>query len=155
MKISSLIIGAVITLLIILPPLYLSRYSRKKKKIARKKFTSYCNSNGLQISNEDHFDQLWIGFDLNSGKIVFMKNPENPVLKGIIDLSEIVDVKLIKQMNKAKGSIEKLELIITMKQSDAFSIPIYNSQENDPLDAISFSENAKKWEKKLLGLISK
>lgn len=83
---SSIILGVVITILILLPTIYLASAGKRKLKKNLLKFIDSLSSKGINISDYEQIGQYIIGIDKDNGVLVYRKGENDPE---IFDLKNV------------------------------------------------------------------
>jgi len=149
MEFSSTLVGIIITLLMIVPVVFLIISTSSKNKKVKKSVTQLSLSKGINLKNIEVIGNCVIGVDEVSKKLVFtsIKN-----LSGDFKIINMADVKdcRAKSTQQTEKTLDWVGLELVEK-TGRFEIPFYNEHDENELssDAFVCLQHAKRWENTL------
>jgi hypothetical protein len=162
MESQSTIIGVIITLIVLLPLIYIQTSQKSKKKASKKAFLNDALKNNLNVSDSDFWGTYYaIAIDETANKLIYSKIIGTEHNLTIIDLNKIDSCEIVKTnrafKNKTTSKIEtdKIDLVITSKSSGKSKdvLEFYNVDVNIEMSTeIALLE---KWEAKIKNCIQK
>ncbi len=112
---ANIILSIVITLIIVVPVIYLATAGKRKQKKTLCKFKDYAQSHALKLEECDCCERLIIGVDCGAKKLIFKQNSEDAQ---IVDICEIKTCTTKTSSEIVDGDyIDKLEMDIQYKDS--------------------------------------
>lgn len=159
MDLGTMIIGAILLAICIIPFIIIRINRKKKEKQLIQNLNALANEINCQITRHEIFRDLIIGMDEETKTLFFIKNDEDKFACQYIKLKEIQKCSILKtntEMNADFGNgsiIEKLELSLTYKgipQSEIL-LQFYNRDQNNQL--MGEIELIEKWNKSINELI--
>lgn len=146
MQLSAIHIGIIVTIVMLLPIVYLIINASGKDKKVKKAIIQLAQNAGADIKSLDIIGNCIIGLDANSKKLVYSTKKNTAADFKVIDITEVKDfrAKSIRQTDKTLDWVG-LEIVETTGKSE---IPFYNEHDENELatDAFVCLQNAKRWE---------
>jgi hypothetical protein len=146
MEFSATLVGIIITLLMLVPVIYLIMSATGKDKKVMKTVMQLSQTNGIQLKNIDVIGNCVIGVDEVSKKLVYTSKRNPSADFKIVNMEDVKDcrAKSIKQTEKTLDWVG-LELV---EKTGKREIPFYNEHDENELskDAFVCLQDAKRWE---------
>jgi len=150
MENSSLIIGIVITLLILIPTFYFASAGKRKLKKKMESFIDSLKAQSIFITEHSQIGQYIIGCDKNSQMLVYKKGDNEPE---IIDLKKVTSCTNNIPKVKKNNIKDNLYIELTTTNSQKIMLEIYEAIfALDPSKEIKVIED---WTNKINELLTK
>lgn len=153
MEFSSSLVGIIITLLMLVPVIFLIMSATGKNKKVTKSVKQLSQSNGINLKTIDVIGNCVIGVDEVSKKLVYTSKKNPSADFKIVNMEDVKDcrAKTIKQTEKTLDWVG-LELV---EKTGKHEIPFYNEHDEDELSQDPFVclQDAKRWESILRPLL--
>lgn len=125
---SNIILGIVITVVVVIPVLFLATSGKRKQKKSICRFKDFASSHSLQLSECDCCERLLIGIDNASKKLVYKQGGEEA---NIIDLNDIKNCANKTSSEIINGEyIDKLEMDLIFKDGRGTKTLTFFTSEN-------------------------
>lgn len=102
MSISTTIIGILLLALFIVPVIIISRTGRNKGKALLKELHSQAQTNGLEIGENDFWNDSVLGFDTGKGKVIYLSAADGRIKQLIFGLDEVRTITTIPDLSGRK-----------------------------------------------------
>lgn len=156
MESTSTIIGVIITLIVILPILFIQKSQISKKKKSKKGFIDEAQKNNLKVTEPDFWGSYYaLAIDENQNKLIYSKIIDEEHNTIIIDVEEIASCEIVRtnrtfKSNKVfKTETDKIDLVIGFKNSNKAKevLEFYNVDVN--IEMTNEVPLLDKWESKI------
>lgn len=144
MDTASLIIGLVLTLVCVLPLLYIAKNQAKNKKKTKEIFDHFRQGKYDFSTRETHYKKIYALDEANKGFLFIDLNKEND-RASFVDLKEATSCRV---EETSTGNDDKILFTFKLKNGNTNSVVLYDL-ENDKLGKAYWQENemiAKKWQ---------
>ncbi|WP_055443160.1 hypothetical protein [Lacinutrix himadriensis] len=161
MESTSTIIGVIITLIVILPILFIQRSQTNKKKKSKKRFIEEAFKNDLNVTTPDFWGTYYaIAIDESKNKLIYSKIIDDVYNTKIMDLDTIRSCEIVrtnrtfKSNNVFKTETDKIDLVIGFNSNKEKEVlEFYNVDVNiEMTNEIALLE---KWETKIKSSVHK
>ena len=146
MELSSTLVGVIITLLMLVPVIFLIMSATGKDKKVMKSVKQLSEKNGINLKTIDVIGNCVIGVDEISKKLVYTSKRNPSADFKIVNMENVKDCreKTIKQTDKTLDWVG-LEIV---EKAGRLEIPFYNEHDEHELatDAFVCLQDAKRWE---------
>ncbi|SRX72389.1 hypothetical protein [Aequorivita antarctica] len=153
MEFSSTLVGIIITVVMLVPVIFLIMNSSGTDSKVKKSVTKLSQSNGINLKTIDVIGNCVIGVDEVSKKLVYTSKRSPSVDFKIVNMEDVKDcrAKSIKQTNKTLDWVG-LEIV---EKAGRLEIPFYNEHDENELSQDPFVclQDAKRWENTLRPLL--
>ena len=153
MEFSSSLVGIIITVVMLVPVIFLIMSATGKDKKVMKSVRQLSQSNGINLKTIDVIGNCVIGIDESSKKLVYTSKRNPAADFKIINMEEVKDcrAKTVKQNDKTLDWVG-LEFI---EKSGRSEIAFYNEHDENELSKDGFVclQDAKRWESTLRPLL--
>lgn len=154
MDLGAAIVGIVIIGICVIPFVFISANSRKRKERLLQGLFGYAEKNNSKISQYDLWNTSTIGMDDTALRIFFTRKVKDTETRQMIHLAEVQKCRVInsgRSVNTASGTnkvIEKLELAFTFrdKSKPETVLEFYNT-DSDSLTLTGELQLTEKWNK--------
>jgi hypothetical protein len=120
MENSSITIGIIITLVILIPTFYLATAGKRKLKKNLDKFINSLKDNSIFVTEHSQISQYIIGIDKGSGIIVYKKGENGPEIINIRDVKNCSN-NIPKNRHNINSNLY-IELIMSNSQNITFEL---------------------------------
>lgn len=153
MQLSAIHIGIIVTVVMLLPIVYLIINTSGKDRKVRKAITQLAQNAGADIKSLDIIGNCIIGLDANSKKLVYATKKNAASDFKVIDIANVKDFRA-KSVRQTEKTLDWVGLEIVEK-SGKCEIPFYNEHDENELstDAFVCLQDAKRWESTVRPLI--
>lgn len=153
MEFSSTLVGIIITVVMLVPVVFLIMNSSGTDSKVKKSVTKLSQSNGINLKTIDVIGNCVIGVDEVSKKLVYTSKTNPSTDFKIVNMEDVKDcrAKSIKQTNKTLDWVG-LEIV---EKAGRLEIPFYNEHDENELSQDPFVclQDAKRWENTLRPLL--
>ncbi|MEH6764062.1 MAG: hypothetical protein V7655_06150 [Aequorivita antarctica] len=153
MEFSSTLVGIIITVVMLVPVVFLIMNSSGTDSKVKKSVTKLSQSNGINLKTIDVIGNCVIGVDEVSKKLVYTSKTSPSADFKIVNMEDVKDcrAKSIKQTNKTLDWVG-LEIV---EKAGRLEIPFYNEHDENELSQDPFVclQDAKRWENTLRPLL--
>ncbi|SRX52805.1 hypothetical protein [Aequorivita sp. CIP111184] len=153
MEFSSTLVGIIITVVMLVPVIFLIMNSSGTDSKVKKSVTKLSQSNGINLKTIDVIGNCVIGIDEVSKKLVYTSKRNPSADLKIVNMEDVKDcrVKSIKQTDKTLDWVG-IELV---EKTGRRQIPFYNEHDENELsnDPFVCLQDAKRWENTLRPLL--
>lgn len=153
MEFSSTLVGIIITVVMLVPVIFLIMNSSGTDSKVKKSVTKLSQSNGINLKTIDVIGNCVIGVDEVSKKLVYTSKTSPSADFKIVNMEDVKDcrAKSIKQTNKTLDWVG-LEIV---EKAGRLEIPFYNEHDENELSQDPFVclQDAKRWENTLRPLL--
>ncbi|MDP2687261.1 MAG: hypothetical protein Q8O62_08570 [Aequorivita sp.] len=153
MEFSSTLVGIIITLVMLVPVIFLIMNTSGKDSKVKKSVSKLSQNNGINLKSIDVIGNCVIGVDEVSKKLVYTSKRNPSADFKILNMDDVKDcrAKTIKQTEKTLDWVG-LEIV---EKSGRLEIPFYNEHDEDELsmDPYACLQDAKRWENTLRPLL--
>ncbi|MDN3723215.1 hypothetical protein QRD02_02380 [Aequorivita sp. SDUM287046] len=153
MEFNATSVGVIVTLLMLVPVVFLIMSASGKDKKVKKTVSQLSQKNGITLENIDVIGNCVIGVDQVS-KILVYTSKRNPSADfKIINMEDVKDCRA-KSVKQTEKTLDWVGLEI-MEKTGRREIAFYNEHDEDELstDAFVCLQDAKRWEEKLRPLL--
>lgn len=144
MDTASLTIGLVLTLVCVLPLLYIAKNQAKNKKKIKEIFDHFRQGKYDFSTRETHYKKIYALDETNKGFLFIDLNKEND-RASFVDLKEVTSCRI---EETSSGNDDKILFMFKLKNENTNSVVLYDL-ESDKLGKAYWQENemiAKKWQ---------
>ena len=153
MEFNSTLVGIIITLVMLVPVVFLIMNASGKDSKVRKSVAKLSQTNGINLKTIDVIGNCVIGVDEVSKKLVYTSKRNPSADFKILNMADVKDcrAKTIKQTEKTLDWVG-LEIV---EKTGRFEIPFYNEHDENELamDPFACLQDAKRWENTLRPLL--
>lgn len=153
MEFSSTLVGIIITLVMLVPVVFLIMNTSGKDSKVKKSVTKLSQNKGINLKTIDVIGNCVIGVDEVSKKLVYTSKRNPSADFKILNIADVKDcrAKIIKQTDKTLDWVG-LEIV---EKTGKLEIPFYNEHDENELSMDPFAclQDAKRWENTLKPLL--
>ncbi|MDR2010662.1 MAG: hypothetical protein LBQ22_09290 [Bacteroidales bacterium] len=152
MENSSIVLGIVITVIILVPTFYLATAGRRKMKKNLTRFIDTLKEQAIYVNDYEQLGQYIIGVDGNAGILVYKNGENEPEIVDLKNLS-VCSNNIPKELKKNLNNNLYLELLTKDAKKSKIALEFYDSTfALDPSNEIKLIEN---WTGKVNSYISR